>query len=192
MQNNRYYCMRHGRSEANLAGLIVSSPEEGRARWGLAAQGRRELLDALENHPLVTGAVLGKDTRLICSPFLRAVQTAEVARAVLDCGPPRLDGRLRERWFGELEGRPDSLYAAVWKKDRNDIHNTTHGVESVMEVFERMRGLVEHCEGTMRGETVLLVSHGDPLDILLCGFEGRPLSRHMEAGLKTGGIRHLL
>ncbi|MDW7749066.1 histidine phosphatase family protein, partial [Halomonas sp.] len=30
------------------------------------------------------------------------------------------------------------------------------------------------------GETILLVSHGDPLQILLTALEGRELSRHRE------------
>ncbi len=184
--------MRHGYSEANRAGLIVSGLQEGCARWGLTESSRRELPEVLRSNPLVSGEVLGKDTRLICSPFLRALQTAEAVRAVLDCGPPGIDERLRERWFGELEGQPDSLYASVWEKDRKDIQHTTCGVESVFSVYQRVRGLVEHCEGTESGKTVLLVSHGDPLDILLCGFEGRPLSQHMEVGLQTGEIRPLL
>ena len=40
---NRYFAMRHGQSEANAAGIIVSDPANGCPRYGLTPLGRQQV-----------------------------------------------------------------------------------------------------------------------------------------------------
>ena len=80
--HNRYFLMRHGESEANVADLIISYPETGCKRYGLSKQGRQQVrLSALESG-------LGSDTLIISSDFLRARETAtlRVTRKLADEG----------------------------------------------------------------------------------------------------------
>jgi broad specificity phosphatase PhoE len=158
---NRYFGLRHGESEANERSIIISDPGRGVAHWGLTARGRAQVEAAVRGCPQ-----LGPSTLIYASDFLRARETAEVARAVLGATAVRLRTALRERWFGEHEGGPNSIYGGLWKRDAVDPDHHDHGVESAREVQERMWALVQELEDELHDQTVLLVSHGDPLQLL--------------------------
>lgn len=172
-RHNRYLLMRHGHSQANQQGLIISSPEHGLAGYGLSSRGW-EQLDAL-----LTDWRWATPTRILHSDFLRTTETA--ARIARHFGLRlEVEPRLRERYFGAFEGEGDDGYAEVWARDALDPAHRHAGVEAVAEVAARMREVIEHLEQRHAGETLLLVSHGDPLQILLTVLEGRELSRHRE------------
>ena len=88
--------------------------------------------------------------------------------------------RLRERHFGELEGKADSHYPEVWAFDAQNADHTQWQVEPVKRVAARMVAALEALEQRFEGETVLVVSHGDPLQILLTALAGKPLTQHRE------------
>ena len=173
-RHNRYLLIRHGHSQANQQGVIISSPEQGVAGYGLSCRGR-EQLDAL-----LADWRWAIPQRILHSDFRRTTETAE--RIARHFGLPLVaETRLRERYFGEFEGRTDDHYAQVWTRDAADPTHRHAGVESVVEVAARMTAVIDELEERLAGETVLLVSHGDPLQILLAAIEGRELSRHRES-----------
>ncbi|MED5558783.1 MAG: histidine phosphatase family protein, partial [Pseudomonadota bacterium] len=53
-------------------------------------------------------------------------------------------------------------------------------VEPLTSVAARMCATLEALEQRWQGETVLVVSHGDPLQILLTALAGKPLTQHRE------------
>lgn len=171
--NNHYLLMRHGHSEANLAGRIVSTPARGVGGCGLSARGRDQLVEVL------AGWRWARPQRVVHSDFLRTTETAERIARHFGLGL-EADTRLRERHFGDLEGEGDARYAEVWARDSRDSAHRYAGVESVVEVAARMMAVIEELERAHTGETLLLVSHGDPLQILLTALEGRDLARHRE------------
>ncbi|MCE9661830.1 histidine phosphatase family protein [Halomonas sp. M5N1S17] len=172
-RRNRYLLMRHGHSQANAQGLIVSTPERGLAAFGLSPQGIAQLDALLADWRWPT------PTRILHSDFLRTTETA--ARVATHFTLPlQSEPRLRERHFGDLEGQADDRYPRVWALDARSAEHVEHGVESVASVAERMQAVIETLEHSLDGETVLLVSHGDPLQILLTALEGRPLRRHRD------------
>ena len=81
-----------------------------------------------------------------------------------------MEKQLRERNFGELNGGSDKRYPDVWAFDSESARHTEFGVESVFEVARRTRGLVEELEGRMEGRTIILVAHGDVLQIMQAGL----------------------
>lgn len=170
---NRYLLMRHGHSEANRQGRIISSPGQGIASFGLSPQGRKEVDDILETwHWEVP-------THVVHSDFLRTTQTAvRVAEHFGVTVTP--NPGLRERGFGELEGEEDARYADVWACDAVDASHARFGVESVEAVAARMVAVVRELERRAAGGVVLLVSHGDPLQILLSAVAGFDLRRHRD------------
>lgn len=173
-RHNRYLLIRHGHSQANQQGVIISSPEQGVAGYGLSCRGR-EQLDAL-----LADWRWAIPERILHSDFRRTTETAE--RIARHFGLPLVaETRLRERYFGDFEGRTDDHYAQVWTRDAADPTHRHAGVESVVEVAARMTAVIDELEERLAGETVLLVSHGDPLQILLAAIEGRELSRHRES-----------
>lgn len=170
---NRYLLMRHGHSQANARGIIVSSPERGLDDFGLSPTGEAQL------EALLADWRWPAPTRALHSDFRR---TTETAARVATCFGLALEPepRLRERHFGELEGQGDDRYPEVWARDAEAPDHRAFGVEPVSAVATRMCAVVDALETRHRGETLLLVSHGDPLQILLTALEGQPLTRHRD------------
>ncbi|KAF9284690.1 hypothetical protein BGZ68_004485, partial [Mortierella alpina] len=107
---------------------------------------------------------------------------------------PRKILDLRERFFGEFEMKApsDDLYSAVWREDVQNPFHEKFGVESVATVTERMTGVVRSEEGDQKdliGQSpndareeawVILVSHGDSLQILQTAMRGWSGDRHRQ------------
>jgi probable phosphoglycerate mutase len=171
--NNSYYVFRHGESRANVEGIIVSDPVVGTVDYGLTDEGRRQVRAG------ISGAeIFDADTLIVSSDFLRAVQTAEIIREALGAAPVVFDERLRERFFGEREGLSHENYAATWKNDASDPNQAHNGAETVGEVLERMQAVISSLEEAYSGRKIILVSHGDPLMILLSSFAGVGPGQH--------------
>jgi len=190
---NRYHAMRHGQSKANVAGVIVSGIEnDRRGDWGLSELGREQVLAAAR------GCGLPPDTLICSSDFARARQTAEIVRERLGAPPVVVAAALRERCFGDLEGSATANYARVWAADEASAGadggaagtwstgprpnggnanggnanggEADYGVESAAAVLDRATALVADLEGRYAGRDILMVSHGDTLQILQAGF----------------------
>lgn len=183
---NRYHAMRHGQSKANVAGVIVAAISDDRGGdWGLTELGRRQALAAAE------ASALPADTAIWSSDFARAHQTAQIAGARLGAPEVALSAALRERRFGDLELSSTEDYALAWAADESGS-GQPDGVEPVTEVLDRMTALVADLERRFAGRDVLLVSHGDPLQILQAGFLRLDPARHRHVPpLETAEIRRL-
>lgn len=160
----RFFGLRHGQSEANVAGIVLSDPATGVPGYGLTAEGRAQVRASVTACPDLSAA-----TRIVSSDF---------ARAALGADPIRLDPALRERWFGTWEGTSNANYERVWTRDRDDPDHTVDGVEAVTAVCARATALVEALAAEHPGETLLLVAHGDTLQILATAFAGRDPRTH--------------
>lgn len=171
---NRYFLMRHGQSEANRQNLIISDPKIGCEQYGLTEEGRRQ---ARESARKVT---LPPETVIVSSDFLRARETAQIAREVYRCPEIRMHQGLRERYFGRLEGTSCDRYHEVWEKDSHDPDHTPFAAESPRHLVSRLKRTVEQLEEEFNNNTVLLVSHGDPLRFLQLFTNQRALTEHME------------
>jgi probable phosphoglycerate mutase len=194
---NRYRVMRHGQSKANEAGVIVSRIETDRGGdWGLSELGRQQALAAARESRLPA------DTVICSSDFARAWQTAEIMRAHLGAPAVTVCTALRERSFGDLEGTSAANYARVWQADNagagdgGAAHGSAAhgdgGIESAAAVLDRATALVADLERQYCGRDILLVSHGDTLQILEAGFLRMDPSGHRQlAHLETAQIREL-
>jgi probable phosphoglycerate mutase len=186
---NRYFIMRHGHSLANQQGIIVSHPDNGCAGYGLSNLGRDQVEASLRQ-----ADDLGADMIIISSDFVRARETADIAREILGCQDGvGLEQRLRERNFGEFELTPDSGYEEVWRQDILDPDSQARGVESVNQVMGRVTSLVVDLEKQYSNRRILMVSHGDALQILQTAFAHTDGSRHRQlTHLHTAEIRNLM
>jgi glucosyl-3-phosphoglycerate phosphatase len=172
---NRYLIMRHGESEANAAHLIVSDPARAVGSYGLTERGRKGVGERVRE-----SGEMGRVTQVCSSDFLRAVQTAEIIKGIRGLEPVRISPLLRERFFGSFEGKSSRHYYDVWEKDAGNPDNDSYGVETPRAVRARMLSFVRECEEGLEGESVLIVSHGDPLQILCAAFAGLSPDRHRE------------
>lgn len=108
-----------------------------------------------------------------------------------------LETRLRERYFGEFNGETDTRYQDVWDEDIHDANHVKFGVESPNSVLERTTRFIVELEDLLSSSSsssslskedkeqegkqkdrekcnrpwkVILVAHGDVLQILQTGF----------------------
>jgi glucosyl-3-phosphoglycerate phosphatase len=99
---------------------------------------------------------------VVCSELSRAVQTAEIAAAVLGL-PVHVRERLQEFAVGDYLGRPyDPMFfhevLGAWLK--GDLDPGVPGGETGREVVDRVMPVLDEVADGFRGETVLVVTHG--------------------------------
>lgn len=186
-RGNRYAIMRHGQSRANVRGIIVSDPASGlRAEYGLSPLGREQVLVSAKESDLPSS------TLIFSSDFSRAAQTARIVRESLGAGRVTLAKELRERYFGAWEGTTSANYAQVWAADADDPDHSLNDVEPASAVLDRAAGFVARLDAEFEDRDILLVSHGDTLQILQAGFQGlSPAAHRSVPHLETAEIRRI-
>ena len=187
--DNRFFAMRHGHSQANQQGIIVSHPDNGRNNYGLSELGRGQVEASLRED-----VQLDADTVIVTSDFKRARETAGIVYEKLACSVPVCEEpRLRERNFGEFELAADNCYDTVWQQDEVSPDSRVRGVESVNQVMARVTAVVADYEKQYSATTLLFVSHGDALQVLQTAFARLDASTHRQLDhLYTAEIRQLL
>jgi broad specificity phosphatase PhoE len=135
--------------------------------WHLSDNGRyfaRKLADILASSSLAA---------IYTSPLLRARQTARILarhhtdvaiharKALIEVGSPSWEG---VRYADIPVGK------TVYELRRQD------GDETIEDVWQRMKQFCDMLRQQHDGQTVLCVSHGDPIKILTAGLRGQPLS----------------
>ena len=185
---NRYLVMRHGHSMANEQGIIVSHPDNGCHGYGLSELGQAQVELSLQR-----AAGLDEKTVIVSSDFRRALESAQIAHAALASKHAvKIEPRLRERYFGELELSSDQAYSQVWRSDADNPDSELGGMESANQVMQRMTSVVVEIEAEWRDATILLVSHGDALQLLQTAFQKHDASWHRSLlHLETAEIRRL-
>jgi glucosyl-3-phosphoglycerate phosphatase len=138
------------------------------------------------------GCGLPGNTVICSSDFCRARQTAEIVRAHLGTPEVIIAEALRERCFGDWEGSATGNYARVWAADEVNPCYVGGNVEPAAAVLDRSTVFVVDLERRYSGRDILLVSHGDTLQILRAGFLWMNPSQHRSLPeLKTAEIRQL-
>lgn len=172
---NSYYILRHGQSLANIDKIIVSDPENGLTGYGLSDIGKLQVADSVAACQDLNG-----QTIIYSSDFLRTRQTARIAAEKLKAVHEiRFSKLLRERFFGSWELTADSNYQRVWDDDPLG-QPPKNNVESVDSVLKRALLCLEQIEANHLDQRILLVAHGDTLQILLSFFNALPPGRHRE------------
>ena len=177
---NRYFVLRHGRSVANDAHVIVSRAEHAATGYGITDTGRMAVAtSAMRAQSL--GWPIDRQTCIVSSPFLRTVESAQVVADFLKADISR-DDRLRERDFGNLELQADRVYETVWDADKKSPDHHRWGVESLAMVASRTSEVVQDLERSTSHRTILLCTHGDVASVLICRMLDHPLHTHRQVG----------
>lgn len=148
----KLYLVRHGESEANVAGFINDDPER---TVNLTERGR------LQTRAAVAGLMDIPFTLAFTSRFSRARQTAEILLAGLGLDIPLIqDARLDERRSG-MDGQPVEAFNGLVRAD--PVHTKPEKGESFLEQMERVRGFLDGLASTCPDAMVLAVSHENPI-----------------------------
>lgn len=107
--------------------------------------------------------------RIICSPLLRAVQTAQI---ISNNKQIEIDNRLIERDFGEFEGltRNQFDFCNYWNKHS---HISSSTGESIDNIKDRLYSLINELKLEPQ-KNILIVSHGGVGCVFSGYFKGEP------------------
>jgi glucosyl-3-phosphoglycerate phosphatase len=171
---NRYFAIRHGKSEANALGIHSGCQTIGATRYSLVEEGRQQVAQSIAS--AIQSLQLGPDTIIISSDYLRTRETAAICRAALGAGDVSVELALGERGAGTYEGKQSSreekkkLGEALRALDAKDPDHNLYGLESARSVMDRSTSLIRRLEEQYQGRTILLVSHHDTIQILRTAF----------------------
>lgn len=188
---NRYFIIRHGESKANVAHILLSHPKEGTVSFGLSPKGKKQVkISVLKNKK---NKLLDANVIIYSSSFLRARETAEIARKLLGIKKKiNFHKNLRERYFGKYDKTSLDNIKIVWEHDRKNANHKHQEAESPNKVLKRTLILISQLEKKYKNKKILLVSHGDVLQILHTHVSGKSVSHHrLIPHLETAEIREL-
>jgi 2,3-bisphosphoglycerate-dependent phosphoglycerate mutase len=140
----QFIFVRHGQSQAN-ADTVIADAHSPLTQNGIE-QARRTGLE-LKDKGI---------TRIICSPYLRARQTAEIIASEIgiDIAHIRMLDDLRERGLGVLEGKHRD-YEGLWYF----TDDASEGIEPRKRLFDRMKGCLDTIKRLGQHDKVLAVGH---------------------------------
>lgn len=123
---------------------------------------------------------MSDDTVICSSDFARAAQTAQIVSKALGTADVMVTQALRERCFGDWEGMSSENYATVWAADKASPDHAERHVEAASAVLARATAFIITLEQRYSGRDILLVSHGDVLQILQTGFVRMNPGKHRD------------
>lgn len=194
---NTLILVRHGEVEGSRAGRLLGTTDV-----PLSEAGRRQAAAAGE----ALGALSAAD--IVCSPMLRARETAGIMVAVRDgrdggaglaasagLAGLEIDPDLREFDFGAWEGltyaeveKADPAGAQAWSGFADDF--AFPGGESLAAFSERVGRAARSLAGR-EGATVVCVAHGGVIRALICRFLGLPLRDYLLFEVPPGSVTTL-
>ena len=173
------YVTRHGQTNWNVQKKVM-----GRCDEPLNNNGISQAIETKNN-------LLNKDIDLIiCSPLLRAKQTANIINEGRNI-PIVYDDRIIERDFGEFEGMQtnDFDFNGYWNYYKNEQYQRA---ENIQLFFERIYNFLDYIVKNYSDKNVLIVTHGGVSIPVACYFnQNIPTGSLVEVGLVLGNCQVL-
>lgn len=178
--------VRHGLSEANVAGVLAGrSPGV-----ALTESGRAQILAAASLVPAVGGA----PPRILTSPIARCAESAALLAESLGSAEPEARDELAEVDYGEWSGRrlADLAREPLWA----DVLARPSAVrfpggESLAEAGSRAASALASAQA-LAAETgdahIVLVSHGDIIRLAAASVLGMPLDDYQRISVGPGTV----
>jgi probable phosphoglycerate mutase len=174
--------VRHGRTEFNAAGRLQGRTDNPLDEVGLAQA------EAVATY---LAPELLSDTLIVCSPLLRARQTATaIAQGV--GASLEIDERWIELDYGAFEGlRQSEVPTNVWREWRSDSDFAAPQGESLNQVQQRVADACAELAQRLDGRTAVVVSHVSPIKSAVAWALGVDVSVGWKTQLVTASITRL-
>jgi broad specificity phosphatase PhoE len=174
--------VRHGRTEFNAAGRLQGRTDNPLDEVGLAQA------EAVATY---LAPELLSDTLIVCSPLLRARQTATaIAKGV--GASLEIDERWIELDYGAFEGlRQSEVPSNVWSEWRSDSNFAAPQGESLNQVQQRVADACAELAQRLDGRTAVVVSHVSPIKSAVAWALGVDVSVGWKTQLVTASITRL-
>ena len=158
---NNYYIMRHGQSKSNIKKVIAGHPKNCITKYGLTEVGKQQAEESAKKCKEISSKAI-----IYHSDFRRARETAHIAKKIFGIKDIRKSKRLRERYCGSLEGKSAKRIHELYKADEKDENHRKFGCQTLREIESQITSIIKYLETIHKNKTILLVSHGDALQIL--------------------------
>ncbi len=153
------YLVRHGEAENNVLHILNSYPETD--TYSLTQKGREQIV-RVATHDLAEVEA----EAIISSPIRRTRETAEIIAREKGLSI-EFDERLRETDFGMFNNGPIEDLLAKYPSSVGRVRTDgSDGVEDFESMRIRLKSLLHDIAEKYSGKTVIIVSHGDPLEQL--------------------------
>ncbi len=154
MTSGQLIIVRHGRTAYNAQGRL-----QGRTDNPLDDVGEEQATRVARH----LKASVGADSLVMCSPLVRARQTAQAIADELE-----LEVSIDERWieidYGALEGvRQIDVPGDIWSEWRQDPSFAPELGESLVSVQERVASACDELMERLEGRTAVIVTHVSPI-----------------------------
>ncbi len=153
------FLMRHGEAHSNINGLSSCWPEKGLNP--LTKKGKKQALASAQK------LKKEKIDIIYSSDLLRTKETAQIVADCLKIKKVIYDERLREINTGVFNGQNISDYQNSFKSFKDKFVNPPPQGESWLDVYNRVKDFVNEISQKHSGKKVLVVSHMDPLFLIL-------------------------
>ena len=188
MVEPRLYLVRHGESEANVAGVL-----QGQTHGALTATGRDAA--ARLGRALASLSLAERPTAIFTSDLRRAVETAEIIAEALGATPQLLPAA-REWNVGVLDGLPAAALAdAITRSGLPTAEFAPSGGESMNQLQARaVQTLADLAHEAAYGahvagrERTLLVSHGDFIRMAIGAAASMPIDAATSLKLRNTSL----
>lgn len=154
----KLYLVRHGEAEHNVLGVGSSLPEI--TERHLTEQGKAQIqvvAESLKDKPIAA---------IISSPLLRTRETAAIIAEATGIRVD-IDDRLHETTLGIFNEKPIQLFFDKYPNPEMRISpDEKDGVESFIDMRGRLQRFLSDLAKHYTGQSVVIVSHGDPLEQL--------------------------
>lgn len=157
------YFVRHGQTDYNLRKLFA-----GQRDIPLNTSG---IIQAKETAELLKNVEF---SACFCSPLKRARQTCEEILVYHENLPMIIDERLKERYFGALEGQPHSAVDYNRWHIGVEAQGDKLGIEKITSVRKRVTEFYEEIREKYARSDILIVSHSGIGKISYAYFYGLP------------------
>jgi probable phosphoglycerate mutase len=174
--------VRHGRTEFNAAGRLQGRTDNPLDEVGLAQA------EAVATY---LAPELLSDTLIVCSPLLRARQTATAIAEGVGASL-EIDERWIELDYGAYEGlRQSEVPSNVWREWRSDSDFAAPQGESLNQVQQRVADACAELAQRLDGRTAVVVSHVSPIKSAVAWALGVDVSVGWKTQLVTASITRL-
>jgi probable phosphoglycerate mutase len=174
--------VRHGRTEFNAAGRLQGRTDNPLDEVGLAQA------EAVATY---LAPELLSDTLIVCSPLLRARQTATAIAEGVGASL-EIDERWIELDYGAYEGlRQSEVPSNVWREWRSDSDFAAPQGESLNQVQQRVADACAELAQRLDGRTAVVVSHVSPIKSAVAWALGVDVSVGWKTQLATASITRL-
>ena len=180
--NGSIIIVRHGRTEFNATGRLQGRTDNPLDEVGLAQA------EAVATY---LAPELLSDTLFVCSPLLRARQTATAIAEGVGASL-EIDERWIELDYGAYEGVPQSeVPSTVWREWRRDSNFAAPQGESLNQVQQRVTDACAELAQRLDGRTAVVVSHVSPIKSAVAWALGVDVSVGWKTQLVTASITRL-